>query len=121
MVPVMGIRHKNQYGYVEYVDRLPVPDCCCNKCLNAASRQAARDAERAARQQNRPNKHERQAPPGGGTFNSTVYQTSQKPDGSTHYGFNSGSVDGAWHGHVIEESDGSYRYARDADGTEYNV
>lgn len=72
-------------------------------------------------QEIRPNKYEREAPPGGGTFNSTVYQTAQKPDGSTHYGFNSGSVDGAWHGHVIEESDGSYRYARDADGTEYNV
>lgn len=31
----MGIRHKNQWGYTEYVDRLPVPGCDCNKCSKA--------------------------------------------------------------------------------------
>lgn len=69
----------------------------------------------------RPNKHEREAPPTGGTFNSTAYKAQRKPDGSTHHGFNSGPIDGAWHGHVIEEADGTYRYVRDADGMEYDV
>lgn len=68
-----------------------------------------------------PNRYEREAPPDGGTFNSTVFESKQKADGSTHHYFNSGPNDGEWHGHVIEEPDGSYRHVRDADGMQYDT
>lgn len=35
MVVPLAIRHVNSYGYVEYLDRLPVRDCACNKCERA--------------------------------------------------------------------------------------
>lgn len=38
----MGIKHKNPSGYTEYVDRLPVPGCCCNKCLKAEQKSSNR-------------------------------------------------------------------------------
>ena len=32
------VRHKNDYGYWENVDRLPVPGCGCDKCSQAKRR-----------------------------------------------------------------------------------
>jgi len=43
------VRHKNDYGYWEDVDRLPIPGCSCNKCTRAADRNAERQARRAQR------------------------------------------------------------------------
>jgi len=43
------VRHKNDYGYWENVDRLPIPGCACNKCINAADREAQRSQRRGRR------------------------------------------------------------------------
>ncbi|GIH62862.1 hypothetical protein Msi02_36790 [Microbispora siamensis] len=40
------VRHKNDYGCWENVDRLPVPGCACLKCSNAADRDAQRSQRR---------------------------------------------------------------------------
>lgn len=63
----------------------------------------------------------------GGTMHSTSFkERAQRDDPSVvNVYFNAGSVDGPSHGHVQyrENSDGSteYLYARDVEGTEYDV
>ncbi len=45
----MSVRHKNEYGYWEEVDRLPIPGCSCSKCSRAADRDAERQSRRSQR------------------------------------------------------------------------
>ena len=40
------VRHKNQYGRWENIDRLPVRDCGCDKCENARNRRGNGRARR---------------------------------------------------------------------------
>lgn len=48
------VRHKNDYGYWEEVDRLPIPGCSCNKCTRAADRDAERQSRRSQRRREFP-------------------------------------------------------------------
>jgi len=90
------------------------PDCCnCKRCNPRLHKKFAQ-RERESRSKR-------------GTFNSTAFADKpQRNDPSvTNTYFNSGSEDGANHGHVKyrDNADGTtdYLYARDVEGNEYDV
>jgi len=57
-----------------------------------------------------------------GTFDSTAFRDSERNDGSGKRDiYFNGPGDGANHGHVVENADGSYEYARDVEGNSYDV
>lgn len=55
-----------------------------------------------------------------GTFNSDAFSDKVGADGDRDILFN-GPGDGGDHGHVVIGADGSYKYARDVEGNEYDV
>ncbi|HUY25202.1 MAG TPA: hypothetical protein VMV09_07870 [Candidatus Saccharimonadales bacterium] len=52
------------------------------------------------------------------TKESSAFKDQVRPDGRREYLFN-GPGDGGQHGHVVENQDGSYQYARDVEGNVY--
>jgi len=89
------------------------PDCTCGSCMKETRRIVNSGGTPGATS--------------GGTFGSTAFRdVPQRSDPSvTNTFFNSGPQDGAAHGHVksSQNPDGStnYLYARDVEGTEYDV
>ena len=55
-----------------------------------------------------------------GTFDSSAFKDKERADGKRDIYFN-GPGDGAKHGHVVANPDGSYEFARDVEGNTYDV